>query len=101
MHNSASSWPACLAAGPWLILGMAKKQLTQGQKIEELQQRISDMEQLKNSYRSSAVNLECEIIRLNQETKNQQLAAAGLKDQNTKLVERILALLVAAEIKQS
>lgn len=70
-------------------------------KILELQQLLDRAEKLVVEYRSQAVTAEVEVLRLNQEKKTLQCELQGCKDQNSKLVDRIIALLHDQELKQS
>lgn len=71
------------------------------EKIAHLEQDLQRARQLSDSYRSQATTCEIEVIRLNQQIKTLQLEATGLKEQNSKLVDRICGLLQDQELKQS
>ena len=79
--------------------GMASK--TYSEKITHLESELEKLEQLKNDYRTQAVTAEIEVLRLNQEIKKQRENLAAIQLQNGRLVDRIVGLLSASEVKQS
>lgn len=95
--DSSSSLPGSLVLTTFRP--MASKTLSQ--KVIELQLQLEQSQENCRSYRSQAVAAEVEVIRLQLQIKTLQTEAAGLKEKNSQLVDRILAMLQDQELKQS
>lgn len=73
----------------------------QQDQLNELRLELDRQRDLVSQHRRGELTAQIEVLRLNQEIKNRQRVADGLKELNSQLVERMMQLLGASEIKES